>query len=327
MLQKQSFQRHRVPPGSGALSVRVVAEGLTRVLVVEDSVMSSRDRDLVVAQPVKHMNVIVSLQGGVGLSIISQDLAEVVYLQMRNIKVLHERADDVSTTELSIQQIQVCVCVCVCVSVCVCVRMKGVCVCVCVCVCVFVCLRICDFDQFISRPSLSSAMATRSSRTTQIDNQLHYNSRCPVVLFPEMALDVTGPAAPVFKLTFVRALTAPTPLYKLLEIDVQPLFLRLDERVFLELLRFGDACRLRPGHQERMSDEECHRALLNAMAAPAGTPVTFSDASQSNVYFEVGLSGGPWRSAFVRACLFLTHKFAGVGHSSLVPTSCLSGAL
>lgn len=222
---RQHFSRERFPPGSGVLTVRMIAEGPTRVLVVEDSADSGRrERDTGGPTEVaKNMTVLLNLAGGLGLSVISPELAEVIYLQMRTITATYDRSDGVDSTELTIQHFQ-------------------------------------------------------------IDNQLHLDSHS-VMLFPLPSKDDQNTQPPpFFKATVTRSLVvASAPLYTMVDLDIRPLVLQLDERVVLELAHFVLTSFPRLTQKDQLDNEEPHKALQLVLAR-APVHVITDDADPS--YFE-----------------------------------------
>ena len=117
-----------------------------------------------------------------------------------------------------------------------------------------------------------------------MDNQLHQESLLPVVLFAEQA----APGPPVIRMSIVRAVGGVgVDLWKLFEVDIQPLVLRLDERVLLELLRFLAACTPAPetAHALGVGEDDGVESLLSIR--PATYIVHGREAVSQFIFFEV----------------------------------------
>ena len=97
-----------MPAGSGVLSVSVHGEGRTRVIVVRDHAWDSRQEDGYSQERApRDLSVHFDLPSGLGLSVVSAELSEVVYMQLRAMKISHIRTGELATTDFSIQQLQV----------------------------------------------------------------------------------------------------------------------------------------------------------------------------------------------------------------------------
>eukprot|EP00050_Salpingoeca_kvevrii_P000824 m.156882 g.156882 ORF g.156882 m.156882 type:complete len:3776 (-) comp10222_c0_seq1:35-11362(-) len=123
--RNQNFTREKIPPGSGLLSVRVVAEGSTRVLEIKDDGVSqvAVDDDWLKLSHVTEnepearrrtegasttrLAVDLALPGGVGLSIINSAGVELLYLSGRGIEVRYSMDDKVHSVDIGVNHLQI----------------------------------------------------------------------------------------------------------------------------------------------------------------------------------------------------------------------------
>ncbi|KAF6112216.1 vacuolar protein sorting 13-like protein D [Phyllostomus discolor] len=120
---EQQFINQKMRPGSGVLSVRVIPDGPTRALQITDFSQRKSDRssyemdELPVTeqelQKLKNpdteqeLEVLVKLEGGVGLSLINKVPEELVFASLTGINVHYTQLATSHMLELSIQDVQV----------------------------------------------------------------------------------------------------------------------------------------------------------------------------------------------------------------------------
>ncbi|XP_061016336.1 intermembrane lipid transfer protein VPS13D isoform X2 [Dama dama] len=120
---EQQFINQKMRPGSGMLSIRVVPDGPTRVLQITDFSQRKSDRssyevdELPVTerelQKLKNpdteqeLEVLVKLEGGIGLSLINKVPEELVFASLSGINVHYTQLATSHMLELSIQDVQV----------------------------------------------------------------------------------------------------------------------------------------------------------------------------------------------------------------------------
>lgn len=102
------FSRHFMPPGSGTLAVRVVADGPTRVLIVTDAA----EKDSAVQVSVNNSgtedwtsDVTIELPEGIGLSVV--DTEEIAYVSLDGIRCQLSQSDLIQRISFSVDRIQV----------------------------------------------------------------------------------------------------------------------------------------------------------------------------------------------------------------------------
>ncbi|KAM7098123.1 intermembrane lipid transfer protein VPS13D isoform 5-T6 [Molossus nigricans] len=120
---EQQFTNQKMRPGSGMLSIRVIPDGPTRALQIADFSQRKSDHssyevdELPVTeqelQKLKHpdteqeLEVLVKLEGGIGLSLINKVPEELVFASLRGINVHYTQLATSHMLELSIQDVQV----------------------------------------------------------------------------------------------------------------------------------------------------------------------------------------------------------------------------
>ncbi|XP_042687544.1 vacuolar protein sorting-associated protein 13D isoform X3 [Centrocercus urophasianus] len=120
---EQQFINQKMRPGSGVLAVRVIPDGPTRVLQITDFNQRRNDRlsgggdefpiteqDL---RKLKHPNVeqelevLVKLEGGIGLSLVNKVPEELIFASLTRINVHYTQMSTSQVLELSVQDVQV----------------------------------------------------------------------------------------------------------------------------------------------------------------------------------------------------------------------------
>ncbi|KAM9751025.1 intermembrane lipid transfer protein VPS13D isoform 4-T4 [Menidia menidia] len=116
---QQQFINQKMRPGSGVLSVQVLPDGPTRVLQISDfsqrrtarsSASSEQERIKEAgpkAEPEKELEVLVSLEEGLGVSLVNKVPEELVFATLSGVDVHFTRTEANEVLELSIQNIQV----------------------------------------------------------------------------------------------------------------------------------------------------------------------------------------------------------------------------
>ncbi|CAG5986542.1 unnamed protein product [Menidia menidia] len=116
---QQQFINQKMRPGSGVLSVQVLPDGPTRVLQISDfsqrrttrsSASSEQERSKEAgpkAEPEKELEVLVSLEEGLGVSLVNKVPEELVFATLSGVDVHFTRTEANEVLELSIQNIQV----------------------------------------------------------------------------------------------------------------------------------------------------------------------------------------------------------------------------
>uniref|UniRef100_A0A8C8S437 Vacuolar protein sorting 13 homolog D n=1 Tax=Pelusios castaneus TaxID=367368 RepID=A0A8C8S437_9SAUR len=120
---EQQFINQKMRPGSGVLAVRVVPDGPTRVLQVTDFNQRRNDRlscegsELPVTEQDlrklknpdtdQELEVLVKLEGGIGLSLVNKVPEELVFASLTGINVHYTQLSTSQLLELSIQDVQV----------------------------------------------------------------------------------------------------------------------------------------------------------------------------------------------------------------------------
>uniref|UniRef100_A0A452R752 UBA domain-containing protein n=1 Tax=Ursus americanus TaxID=9643 RepID=A0A452R752_URSAM len=120
---EQQFINQKMRPGSGMLSVRVIPDGPTRALQITDFSQRKSDRSSyevdelpVTEQEVQklknpdteqELEVLVKLEGGIGLSLINKVPEELVFASLTGINVHYTQLATSHMLELSIQDVQV----------------------------------------------------------------------------------------------------------------------------------------------------------------------------------------------------------------------------
>ncbi|NXO05389.1 VP13D protein, partial [Rhinopomastus cyanomelas] len=119
---EQQFINQKMRPGSGVLAVRVIPDGPTRVLQVTDfnqrrsDRLSSEDELPVTEQDLRklknpdteqELEVLVKLEGGIGLSLVNKVPEELVFASLTRINVHYTQLSTSQVLELSVQDIQV----------------------------------------------------------------------------------------------------------------------------------------------------------------------------------------------------------------------------
>ncbi|XP_039698117.1 intermembrane lipid transfer protein VPS13D isoform X2 [Pteropus medius] len=123
VLPEQQFINQKMRPGSGMLSIRVIPDGPTRALQITDFSQRKSDRssyeldELPVTeqelQKLKNpdreqeLEVLVKLEGGIGLSLINKVPEELVFASLTGINVHYTQLATSHMLELSIQDVQV----------------------------------------------------------------------------------------------------------------------------------------------------------------------------------------------------------------------------
>jgi len=120
---EQQFINQKLRPGSGMLSIRVIPDGPTRALQITDFSQRKSDRSSyevdelpVTEQEVQklknpdteqELEVLVKLEGGIGLSLINKVPEELVFASLTGINVHYTQLATSHMLELSIQDVQV----------------------------------------------------------------------------------------------------------------------------------------------------------------------------------------------------------------------------
>ncbi|XP_007491817.2 intermembrane lipid transfer protein VPS13D isoform X1 [Monodelphis domestica] len=120
---EQQFIDHKMRPGSGILAIKVIPDGPTRVLQITDFSQRKSDRssyevdDLPVTEQElrkfkspdtkQELEVLVKLEGGIGLSLINKTPEELVFASLTGINVHYTQLATSHMLELSIQDVQV----------------------------------------------------------------------------------------------------------------------------------------------------------------------------------------------------------------------------
>ncbi|XP_059807841.1 intermembrane lipid transfer protein VPS13D [Hypanus sabinus] len=121
---EQQFINQKMRPGSGILSLRVIPDGPTRVLQITDQQHRRTNRSLTGTEecPIAEMSeirklrnleaeqeleVLVTLDGGVGLSLINKVPEELVFTTLRGIDVHYTKVATSQMLEISIQDVQI----------------------------------------------------------------------------------------------------------------------------------------------------------------------------------------------------------------------------
>ncbi|XP_043387413.1 vacuolar protein sorting-associated protein 13D isoform X3 [Chelonia mydas] len=120
---EQQFINQKMRPGSGVLAVRVVPDGPTRVLQITDFNQRRNDRlsceggELPVTEQDlrklknpdtdQELEVLVKLEGGIGLSLVNKVPEELVFASLTGINVHYTQLSTGQVLELSIQDVQV----------------------------------------------------------------------------------------------------------------------------------------------------------------------------------------------------------------------------
>ncbi|XP_078308523.1 intermembrane lipid transfer protein VPS13D isoform X11 [Panthera onca] len=120
---EQQFINQKMRPGSGMLSIRVIPDGPTRALQITDFSQRKSDRSSyevgelpVTEQEVQklknpdteqELEVLVKLEGGIGLSLINKAPEELVFASLTGINVHYTQLATSHMLELSIQDVQV----------------------------------------------------------------------------------------------------------------------------------------------------------------------------------------------------------------------------
>ncbi|XP_058711402.1 intermembrane lipid transfer protein VPS13D [Poecile atricapillus] len=120
---EQQFTNQKMRPGSGVLTVRVVPDGPTRVLQITDFNQRRNDRSFSEGEelPVteqdlrkfknpdteRELEVLVKLEGGIGLSLVNKVPEELVFASLTRIHVHYTQLSTSQVLELSVHDIQV----------------------------------------------------------------------------------------------------------------------------------------------------------------------------------------------------------------------------
>ncbi|XP_047373483.1 intermembrane lipid transfer protein VPS13D isoform X4 [Sciurus carolinensis] len=120
---EQQFINHKMRPGSGMLSIRVIPDGPTRALQITDFCQRKSDRsscevdELPVTEQElqklrnpdteQELEVLVRLEGGIGVSLINKVPEELVFASLTGINVHYTQLATSHMLELSIQDVQV----------------------------------------------------------------------------------------------------------------------------------------------------------------------------------------------------------------------------
>ncbi|XP_041858896.1 vacuolar protein sorting-associated protein 13D isoform X3 [Melanotaenia boesemani] len=116
---EQQFINQKMRPGSGVLSVQVLPDGPTRVLQVSDfnqrrmirsSASTEQDKskeEVTKKEPEQELEVLVTLEEGVGVSLVNKLPEELVFTTLSGVDVHFTRTAANEVLELSIQNIQV----------------------------------------------------------------------------------------------------------------------------------------------------------------------------------------------------------------------------
>ena len=241
---EKSFTRKYSPPGCGRLSVRVCAEGPTRVLTIKDadvdaaavagswdmvngqgstinmSQVSFDGRPSSGEEEVALMNFDIKLDmpAGTGVSLVDNDM-ELLYCSTKDIQLTVKGTSNTQSLELSVQHLQ-------------------------------------------------------------IDNQMELEDNRSGVLYPQAT---AAGSPPNFQLTVVRSLegTDSADVFKLIEVDIQPFFLTLEETLLLRVLAMQR--KMRP--QDADNTDNCVEDL-------------HATTQQSYQHGEVERPSKAWRSTY-----------------------------
>uniref|UniRef100_A0A8C3DPQ3 Vacuolar protein sorting 13 homolog D n=1 Tax=Corvus moneduloides TaxID=1196302 RepID=A0A8C3DPQ3_CORMO len=120
---EQKFTNQKMRPGSGVLAVRVIPDGPTRVLQITDFNQRRNDRSFsegeelpVTEQDLRkfknpdteqELEVLVKLEGGIGLSLVNKVPEELVFASLTRINVHYTQLSTSQVLELSVHDIQV----------------------------------------------------------------------------------------------------------------------------------------------------------------------------------------------------------------------------
>ncbi|KAG5282212.1 hypothetical protein AALO_G00053510 [Alosa alosa] len=115
---EQQFINQKMRPGSGVLSVQVVPDGPTRVLQISDfnhrrmnrpsSTEENQTKEVTEKKaPEEELEVLVSLEDGVGVSLVNKVPEELVFATLSGIDVHFTRTAGSQVLEMSVQKIQV----------------------------------------------------------------------------------------------------------------------------------------------------------------------------------------------------------------------------
>ncbi|XP_067166990.1 intermembrane lipid transfer protein VPS13D isoform X1 [Apteryx mantelli] len=120
---EQQFINQKMRPGSGVLAVRVIPDGPTRVLQITDFNQRRNDRlscegdELPVTEQdlrklknpdtEQELEVLVKLEGGIGLSLVNKVPEELVFASLTKINVHYTQLSTSQVLELSVQDVQV----------------------------------------------------------------------------------------------------------------------------------------------------------------------------------------------------------------------------
>ncbi|KYO48963.1 vacuolar protein sorting-associated protein 13D isoform C [Alligator mississippiensis] len=120
---EQQFINQKMRPGSGVLAVRVIPDGPTRVLQItdfnqrrndrlscegEDSPVTEQDlRKLKNPDTEQELEVLVKLEGGLGLSLVNKIPEELIFASLTGINVHYTHLSSSQVLELSVQDVQV----------------------------------------------------------------------------------------------------------------------------------------------------------------------------------------------------------------------------
>ncbi|XP_015737816.1 vacuolar protein sorting-associated protein 13D isoform X3 [Coturnix japonica] len=120
---EQQFINQKMRPGSGVLAVRVIPDGPTRVLQITDSNQRRNDRlsgggdELPITEQdlrrlknpnaEQELEVLVKLEGGIGLSLVNKVPEELIFASLTRINVHYTQMSASQVLELSVQDVQV----------------------------------------------------------------------------------------------------------------------------------------------------------------------------------------------------------------------------
>ncbi|XP_034027547.1 LOW QUALITY PROTEIN: vacuolar protein sorting-associated protein 13D [Thalassophryne amazonica] len=116
---EQQFINQKMRPGSGVLSVQVLPDGPTRVLQISDfsqrrtihtsasTEQESSGDDVMNKEPEQELEVLVNLEGGLGVSLVNKMPEELVFITLSGIDVHVTQTATNEVLQLSIQNIQV----------------------------------------------------------------------------------------------------------------------------------------------------------------------------------------------------------------------------
>ncbi|XP_019397092.1 PREDICTED: vacuolar protein sorting-associated protein 13D isoform X2 [Crocodylus porosus] len=120
---EQQFINQKMRPGSGVLAVRVIPDGPTRVLQItdfnqrrndrlscegEDTPVTEQDlRKLKNPDTEQELEVLVKLEGGLGLSLVNKIPEELIFASLTGINVHYTHQSSSQVLELSVQDVQV----------------------------------------------------------------------------------------------------------------------------------------------------------------------------------------------------------------------------